>query len=139
MREQSAQTILTWLLRVMGFLASLAIIAVVMPTSWIVAGAEWTDTAPFHDSPLTQYLTRSLSVLYALFGVLVLYIARDVRRYRDLIVFIGWLTMTLGILLTGVDFAVGMPAAWSWGEGPPTVVVGAAFVWLARRVRPVES
>ena len=26
-----------------------------------------------------------------------------------------------------------MPAVWTWAEGPPTVLVGFAFVALARR------
>ncbi|NIM01661.1 MAG: hypothetical protein GTN89_12695 [Acidobacteria bacterium] len=133
MREQTAEKVLTWLLRVLGFLACLAIIAVVMPTSWMVAGAKYAGS-PFVDNPLNQYLARSLSLLYAMFGVFVLYIARDVRRYRDLVSFMGWLTMVLGIALTAVDFAVGMPASWTWGEGPPTVVFGAVIVWLSRKV-----
>ena len=136
MREQTAEKVLTWLLRVLGFLACLAIIAVVMPTSWMVAGAKYAGTTPFEGSPLNQYLARTLSLLYAMFGVFVLYIARDVRRYRDLVTFIGWLTMVLGIALTAVDFAVGMPAPWTWGEGPPTVVFGAVIVWLSRKVDP---
>ncbi len=53
MRAQTAEKILAWLLRVMGGLACLAIVAVVMPTSWIVAGAEATGTDPFHDTPLS--------------------------------------------------------------------------------------
>ena len=46
---------------------------------------------------------------------------------------VGWLTIALGAVLTVLDFAIGMPASWSWGEGPPTIVVGVAFIWLAKR------
>jgi hypothetical protein len=28
-----------------------------------------------------------------------------------------------------------MPTMWSWSEGPPTVLAGLAYVWLARRAR----
>ena len=139
MRTHTAERILTWLLRVMGLLAALAIVAVVMPTSWIVSGAEQTGTGPFQDTPLNQYFVRSVSTLYALLGVLVLYIARDVRRYLDLIVFVGWLTVALGVILAAVDFAIGMPAIWTWAEGPPTVVTGAAFIWLARRIARADA
>ena len=136
MKSRTAETMLTWLLRVMGFLPLLAIVAVVMPTSWMEAGAQWTGVGSFPDTPLTQYLARSLSAIYVLLGALVLYIARDVRRYLDLIVFVGWLTIGLGVILTALDFSIGMPAMWSWGEGPPTVVIGWAFIWLAGRVDP---
>ncbi len=135
-RSQTAERVLKWLLRVVGGLATLAIIAVAMPTTWMDAGAAWTGLGSFPDTTLAQYLARSLSALYALLGAFLLYIARDVRRYLDLIVFFGWLTIALGAVLTALDFAIGMPLDWSWAEGPPTVLIGAAFIWLARRVCP---
>jgi hypothetical protein len=42
-----------------------------------------------------------------------------------------------GAIVTVVDFAAGMPPYWSWSEGPPTVLAGLAYVWLARRARGV--
>jgi len=134
----TAARLLTWLAALNGALAALAIGAVVMPTRWMVAGAAWTGVGEFADTALTQYLVRSTSALYALLGVLMLYLSRDVRRHLDLLAFIGWLTMALGGILTVLDFAIGMPASWSWGEGPPTVLVGGAFVWLARRAGQME-
>ena len=68
-------------------------------------------------------------------GVLHLYLARDVVRYLDLIVVIGWLTVLAGAIQTVVDFSAGMPPLWSWSEGPPTMLAGLAYVWLARRAR----
>lgn len=131
----NAERVLCWLIRIMGGLAALALIAVVMPTAWIDAGSRATGVGPFVDTTLTQYLTRSVSLLYCLLGLLLLWIAQDVRRHLDFIIVMGWLTIGLGIGLTILDFAIGMPAAWSWAEGPPTVPVGIAFIWLARRVR----
>ena len=92
-----------------------------------------TDVGPFPDTPLTQYLARSLSAIYAMLGVLILCLAFNVRRHLDLIVVVGWLTIALGLLLTGIDFAIGMPALWSWSEGPPTVLLGGLFIALARK------
>jgi hypothetical protein len=135
MTPKTARRILKWLLRVMGGAAMLAIVAVFMPTAWMEAGARWAGVGPFPDTTLTQYLARSVSALYALLGTLAVYISRDVRRYSDFIVFNGWLTVALGVILTVLDFGIGMPASWSWWEGPPTIAVGAAFVWLAPRVR----
>lgn len=135
MSAQKARNYLVALLYLMGGLAVLAVVPMVMPTSWMVATNDWLGLGPFPHAPLTEYLTRSLSAVYALFGVLVLYVARHVERYYDLVIVMGWLTVLLGAFLTVLDFAVGMPPAWSWGEGPPTIVVGFAFVWLARRAR----
>lgn len=135
MSTDASRRILAVLLYVMGGLAALAVVPMVMPTRWMVATNDWLGLGPFPHAPLTQYLTRSLSALYALVGGLVLYVAYHLDRYLDLVGVMGWLTVLLGLFLTGLDFAIGMPAAWSWGEGPPTVLVGLAFVWLAGRAR----
>jgi len=137
MRAETAESVLKWLLFVLGGMAATAVVATVMPFAWMQRANDALGLAPLVDTPLGQYLTRSLSAVYALFGVMTIYIARDVRRYRRLIVLIGWLTGALGLALTAIDFAVGMPASWSWGEGPPTVACAWAIVWLAGRSRPL--
>lgn len=136
MRSQTAEKALGWVLVVLGGLAAAAVVPMVMPFSWMQRINDALGLAPLADTPLTQYLTRSLSAVYALIGVLVIHIGLDVRRYRELIMFMGWLTAILGLALTVLDFAVGMPASWAWGEGPPTILCAWAMVWLARRVRP---
>ncbi len=133
MKPDTALKVLAWLLVVMGGLACLAVIPMVMPTDWMVAANDWLGLEPFPHGTLTEYLTRSASALYALVGALTVYLGIHARRYLELIGFVGWLTMALGLALTGIDFAIGMPPSWSWGEGPPTVLVGVAIVWLSRR------
>ena len=139
MSPNTATQALSWLLILMGGLAMLAVVPMVMPTAWIEAVNDSMGLGPFHRSPLMEYLTRSLSAVYALVGTLTLYLGLNVRRYLPLIVVVGWLTVALGVTLTGIDFAAGMPASWSWGEGPPTIVIGWVFVWLARRAAIVRG
>ena len=134
-QQQTARRLLAWLLYVMGVVMSMAFVAVVMPTSGMAAIADWLGVGPLHRSPLTEYLTRSLSAMYGVLGVLHLYLARDVVRHLDVIVVIGWLTVLAGVIVTVVDFAAGMPPLWSWSEGPPTVLVGLLYIWLAGRAR----
>jgi hypothetical protein len=133
--QQTARRLLTWLLYVMGGMMSAAFLAVLMPTSTMAAIADWLGVGPLPRSPLTEYLTRSLSAMYGVFGLLHLSLARDVVRYLDLIIVLGWLTVLAGAIVIVVDFAVGMPPYWSWSEGPPTVLTGLVYVWLARRAR----
>ena len=135
MRPATAEKVLKWLLVVLGAMAATAVVPMVMPFTWMQRANDALGLAPLADTPLTQYLTRSLSAVYALFGVMTIYIGLDVRSYRRLILLIGWLTGLLGLALTVIDFAVGMPPSWSWGEGPPTIVCAAAMIWLARRAR----
>ncbi len=136
MRSDKAQKILKWLLIVVGGLTATAIFPMVMPTDWMEATNDSLGLGPFHRSPLTEYLTRSLSALYALNGLLALYMARQVERYADLLVFYGWLTVGVAAAITAIDFSAGMPPHWRWGEGPPMIVLGGVIVWLARSSRP---
>jgi hypothetical protein len=135
-RQQTARRLLAWLLYVVGGMMIVAFLAVVMPTSAMATIAGWLGVGPLPRSPLIEYLTRSLSAMYGVLGVLHLYLARDVIRYLDLIIVIGWLTVVAGAIVTVVDFTAGMPPLWSWNEGPPTVLAGLPYVWLARRARP---
>lgn len=133
MTESKAESTLTWLLRVFGGVALLAVVSMVMPTDWMVTINDRIGLEPLQRSPLTEYLTRSLSAVYALFGALAFYATFDLRRYLPLVAFMGKLTVVLGVYLTIVSFRAGMPAIWSWGEGPPTVLLGVAMAWLAGR------
>lgn len=135
MHQQTARRLLAWLLYALGGMMSVAFLAVVMPTSAMASIAEWLGVGPLHRSPLTEYLTRSLSAMYGVLGILHIYLARDVVRYLDVIIFIGWLTVLAGVIMTVVDFAAGMPTLWSWSEGPSTVLAGLAYIGLARRAR----
>src|SRR5262249_61889667 len=64
---------LALLLRLEGAVLLLALPFVFLPTAWMAAAHVWLGLGPFPDSPLTEYLTRSLSGLYALWGPLYLF------------------------------------------------------------------
>lgn len=136
MASTRALTTLTWLLRGLGVLMLTAVFAVVMPTDWMAAVNDRLGLAPLPRTPLTEYLTRSLSAIFAGLGAMTLFVARDVRRYQPFILFSSWLTVLLGAFYTVLDVWAGMPASWTLGEGPPTLLLGFWMVWLARRVEP---
>jgi len=133
MKPETASKLLSWMLIVIGVAAMTALVPMVMPTAWMETVNDRMGLGPFPRTPLTEYLTRSLSGLYAMVGGMMFYLGLHVRRHVQMIRFLGWLTAAFGVALTGIDFAVGMPANWAWGEGPPTVVIGLVFVWLSRR------
>ncbi len=126
--------VLIILLRVGGVVACTAIIASVMPTTWIVATHRWLGLGDFPDAPITQYLARSLSAFYAIFGGLVIVVSTDVQRYAPIILFFAYVTIGFGVLITGIDLAVCMPTYWTLFEGPPTFILGVVILVLARRV-----
>ena len=123
------------LLRVSGGVMLLALFAIVLPTEWMAATHRWLGLGEFPASPLVDYLTRSISALYAIYGGLLVLLARDVRRFAPVIVYLAVTGLAFGVIMIGVDFAAGMPRYWSVGEGPLVLVLSSVILWLARGIR----
>jgi hypothetical protein len=104
----------------------------------MVRSNAWLGLAPLAETPLTFYLARSTSALYALHGAILLLAASDPPRYRSLILLLGASNLVFGAVLLGIDLEAGMPAWWTAAEGPGVVLIGAALVLLARRL-PAEG
>jgi len=128
------EKILIWILRIGGVLLVLAFPAALLPASTMAEIHAWLDLGNFPDQPITDYMARSLSLLYGFHGVLLLIISVDVRHFRKLIGWMAWLTMGLGLALLAVDLHAGMPASWTWSEGPPVVVIAVVMLYLLRSV-----
>jgi hypothetical protein len=127
--------LLVVLLRVGGGLACLAVIAVFLPTAWMAAIHRWLGLGEFPDAAITQYLARSVSAFYAMFGGLTILASFDVRRFGPVISYLAIATMAFGVVITGVDAMAKMPTYWTLTEGPPTFVIGLVILLLNRRVR----
>jgi hypothetical protein len=101
--------------------------------SWRAAGVLEPPSAAALD--FGPYLTRSVSALYALHGALLIFLSLDVRRYLPLVRFLGAASIVMGVLLLGLDLAVGMPVFWTVAEGPPVVALGLVILVSVRRVK----
>lgn len=135
MTADRCHRILVLLLRVGGGLACLAVFAIFLPTTWMAAIHQRLGLGEFPEAPITDYLARSLSAFYAVFGGLTILVSRDVRRFGPLITYLAWVTMAFGVVITGIDALAGMPTYWTLAEGPPTFVVGLMILLLNRRVQ----
>jgi hypothetical protein len=120
------------LLRIVGVGALFALVAVFMPLSWMATTHRWLGLGEMPTGPVVEYLARSVSAFYALFGGLCLVVASDLGRYRPLVRFLGVAFAVLSLALLGVDLAAGMPWWWTASEGPGGVVFGALLFVLAR-------
>ena len=143
MKPATAETILTWLLRLDGVVMSLAIIPVFFPDALMYWIHERIGLEEMPTDPITEYLARSCSMLYALHGAIILYISRRPRDYWNLIRWILLLHMILGIVLFGVDLNAGLPVYWIAGEGLPIAALATFMFWLwlkaSERSLPAES
>jgi len=133
LRMTKSDKVLVILFRYLLGVGSLfALVAVVMPFSWMAATHRWLGLGSMPTGPIVEYLARSLSAFYALVGALCLVMASDLDRYRPLVRFFGVCLALLGIVFTGVDLAAGMPWWWTAFEGPGAVPIGALVYYLAR-------
>ena len=132
---RNPERLLVWLLRLFGASTLTALGAVFMPHDWMNLIHQRLGMGELPHLPIVGYLTRSISALYALHGALLIFLSLDVRRYLPLVRFLGAASVVMGVLLLGLDLAVGMPVFWTVAEGPPVVALGLVILVLARRVK----
>jgi hypothetical protein len=130
-----AEKTLQLLLRAFAVLLLTALVPVVMPFAWMQAIHHWLGLGELPAGPIIGYLTRSLSLVYAFHGTLLLLVSFDVRRYLPLIKAFAVLGIVFGASLLGLDWAVGLPLSWILSEGPFIIPASVLALWLAGRVR----
>lgn len=138
-RLQRRRHRLVALLRLVGIVDAMALIAVVMPTSMMAAVHEAIGLGELPNSPIVGYLARSTSLLYAMFGVLMFYLSFHVVRFRPVIQFASVLFAMCGLLFLGIDIAENMPLWWILVEGPLVFCMGCLLFWLARECDDAET
>src|SRR2546423_1261960 len=85
--------------RIVGVPDLFALVAVVMPTSWMAATHRWLGRGEMPTDPVVAYLARSLSAFYAVMGALCLVMAANLERYRPLVRFLGVAFALMSVVL----------------------------------------
>ncbi len=140
--ESNAARRLALVLRGLGCLDMLALLAVVVPERWIDVAHRWAGLGTLPSEPIVGYLTRSASALYALHGAIVVFMSFDVNRYERLIRFMAWAAVLHGAVLLGIDIVQEMPVLWRWAEGPGFAGTGLLVLACQRnqpRARPATQ
>lgn len=123
---------LVWLLRLIGCLDLLALLAVAMPAEWHARAHASLSLGAMPDSPIVVYLARSASALYALFGALLLFLSSDVLRYRSVIRFLALAAQVHAVVLVGIDWFAGLPLWWLLAEGIGYAGWAGLALWWSR-------
>lgn len=113
-----------------------ATLAVFLPRSTMAMVHRWLGLGEFPDGPITIYLARSTSLLYAIHGGLMLFVSLDIKRYWPLVSVFGWLHVAIGIAMFWIDWTAPMPIYWIAGEGIPIALAGLLILWCWRRASP---
>jgi len=116
-QKVNRDTIAARFLQTLGFWLMMAWPAVVLPTSWMVAMHETLGLGEWPQGPLTEYLARSVSLLYGYFGFLAIYCSFHVDRYRSLLRVACLSGLPASPILTVIGLKTGMPLAWAIVEG----------------------
>lgn len=134
-----AISLLRWLLAITGVGLMFAALAVVMPRQWMAVGHAWLGLGEFPDRPITVYLARSTSLLYAVHGSLMLFVSFDLKRYWPMVRLFGWLHIVIGLTMLGIDLTSPMPWYWTAFEGVPVALAGVLILWLWSKSPMPES
>ena len=133
------ERILVLLLRLDATLLLVALVPSMMPFAWMKEIHRSLGLGELAGGPLIGYLTRSLSVMYAMHGAVVLFVSLDVRRFLPIVRLIAIVGILFGLWMTGLDVVVGMPLFWIVSEGPVIFLLGCVMLWLTGRVGPSEA
>jgi hypothetical protein len=122
-------------LRVLGAIDLCALVAVLLPHAAMEQISLAIGAGELPREPVVGYLARSASLMYALHGVGVLYVACDVLRYAGLIRWLAGLSVVHGLALIVIDWGEGLPLWWQLLEGPTYTLTSLVVFTLVGRIR----
>jgi len=122
--EPAAERWLKIVLRVVGAFLLPALIAVVMPRSWIASAHRQLGLGELAGGVLVEYLARTLSAFYAVVGGLLWLLSCDVRKYLAVIRYIAVTWLALGMVVVAI-LAPHSNQPFYW-----LIVTDAAVAWL---------
>lgn len=127
------------LLGLIGIGLMVATLPIFFP-AWLMADCHrWLGLGEFPNQPITLYLARSTSLLYAIHGFVMTYVAVTFQRNWHWAPVLGWIHLVAGLMMLGIDSAAPMPLYWIVGEGPGVAAMGAVLIWLSRGIQPSQS
>src|SRR5436189_2903236 len=110
MSMRNAERWLKLLLLLFGLPPVFAFVPFLMPFRWMAAVHDWLGMGALPDKPIVDYLARYASGFSAFYGVLLLLLMTDVRRYAPVITL-----QAVAILLLS-----GGAAFFAWRSGMPS-------------------
>lgn len=133
-----AERLFVWFLRLTALMLLGAAGAIFLPHDWMNAASEWLELGELPRAPLLQYLTRSVSLLYAALGASFWFLSNDVRRYQPFLRFLVPTTFVFDVTLIGIDLWIPMPHLWSIGEAV-AILTWTGTLWWLMRMQPRET
>ena len=131
-----------WLQRLLIILGAglmVATIPLFFPVELMAIIHGWLGLGGFPAEPITIYLARSTSLLYAIHGAILLTTGWRIDDLKLLVPILGWIHVVIGLAMLGIDLTTPMPWYWTAFEGIPISLAGVLILWLWSRARTSES
>ncbi|HSQ58684.1 MAG TPA: hypothetical protein VLM40_23385, partial [Gemmata sp.] len=121
----TAERLLFLLMRLNAAILLFAAPCALLPFAWMDAvHREAVGLGSLPEIPITKYMARSLSLVYATHGLVVLFVTLNWERLRFTVPFFAWLHVVFGAAMFAVDLDARMPWWWTVAEGPSLVAFG---------------
>ena len=128
-------TLLTVILRLAGLVTLTAFFAMVLPAAWMASTHRALGFGEWPETPVFEYLARSIAALYGFHGGLLLLISGDPARHVTIVKYMAFMYVAFGLIVLAIDLDAGMPMWWTLAEGPPLAITGVLIGLLARGLR----
>ncbi len=125
---------LTVILRIFAIVMLAALVPALMPFAWMDKIHTCLGMGKLPDIPITQYLTRSLSVMYVLQGALVIYLSFNINRNIWVIRYLITLFLLFGLGMLALDICIGMPGKWTLAEGPFVIILCLIILLIIKKI-----
>jgi hypothetical protein len=125
--SRQTQRVRIWLARILmlaGAFLMVATFAIFLPVHTMARFHEFLGLGDFPDRPITAYLARSTSLLYAVHGLLMFYTGLTIEMHWRYVPLFGWLHIAIGSCTLMTDLLAPMPTYWTVIEGGPVAALG---------------
>ncbi|MFC1494039.1 hypothetical protein ACFL6W_02055 [Thermodesulfobacteriota bacterium] len=131
MKRNTMEISLKIILRISGIMLITAFGAVLLPYDTMARIHQQIGLGNLPNAPILDYLARSVSLFYAMHGVIAIYISFNLMRYLQILKLLCYLGFLFGIALFIIDIKAPMPAYWAFTEGPIILSLNLAIYILA--------
>ena len=136
----TAERLLFVLLRLNAAILLLAAPCALLPFAWMDAvHRDALGLGSLSDIPITRYMARSLSLVYAMHGAVVMFVTLNWERLRFAVPYLAYLHLAFGCAMFVVDLDSGLPWWWVAGEGPSLVVFALVILAVNHKARSRKS
>jgi len=107
----------------------------VLPYAWMASAHRALGLGDLPQTPVFEYLARSIAALYGFHGGLLVLISGDPARHATIVKYMAFMYVAFGLIVLAIDLDAGLPTWWTAAEGPPIAMVGVLMALLARDLR----